>query len=182
MRFSGQKWLKKRMERASSFLNICLRDNLSGQRLRYVAVENAGSVCGLATNRVQHAKGSDFMIRKVLLLAAGVTVLAGTAAAQTNVGVTVDINQPGVYGRISIGNVPPPVVYRQPIIIAPQPVAVAVQPQPVYMKVPPGHAKKWRKHCHKYNACGEPVYFVQTDEYKGRGKGHGKGHGKGRED
>ncbi|MGL4575290.1 MAG: hypothetical protein ACRCV9_10930 [Burkholderiaceae bacterium] len=113
------------------------------------------------------------MIRKLLLLAAGFSVLAGTAAAQTNigVGVTVDINQPGVYGRVTIGNVPPPVVYPQPVIITPRP--IVVQQQPIYMKVPPGHAKKWSKHCHKYSACNQPVYFVQTAEYSGKGKGKG---------
>ncbi|MEP6657815.1 MAG: hypothetical protein ABJC33_11310, partial [Betaproteobacteria bacterium] len=47
----------------------------------------------------------------------------------------------------------------------------------------------WRKHCRKYNACGQPVYFVQenwyNDVYAARyaererqGKGHDKNHGK----
>ena len=74
------------------------------------------------------------------------------------------------------------------------PAPVVVQREPIYLRVPPGHAKKWRKHCHKYNACGERVFFVQESWYHehyaaGRnadrrdddhpGKGHGKGHGKG---
>ena len=42
--------------------------------------------------------------------------------------------------------------------------------QPIYLHVPPGHAKNWRKHCHKYNACGQPVYFVVSDEYKPKKK------------
>jgi hypothetical protein len=95
--------------------------------------------------------------------------------------------KPGVYGRVEIGNrPPPPVVYPQPVIIAPPPPVVvvgqpAVAPAPVYMHVPPGHAKKWSKHCRKYNACGQPVYFVKSAEYdKKRGKGHGHGkHGRG---
>jgi hypothetical protein len=118
--------------------------------------------------------------------------------AQTNVGVSIGINQPGVYGRIDIGNYPPPrLVYPQPVIIVQGP--VAVHRQPIYLYVPPGHQKNWGKHCARYNACGQPVYFVQEDwvreryddrrahDHRGeeRGdyrkeKGHDKGHGKGR--
>jgi hypothetical protein len=76
------------------------------------------------------------------------------------VGVSIGINQPGVYGRINIGNYPQPVlVSPQPVIIAPVP--VAVQRQPIYLYVPPGHQKNWGRYCGRYNACGQPVYFVQ---------------------
>ena len=93
------------------------------------------------------------------LLIAG-ALASGAAVAQSSVGVSIGINQPGVYGRIDIGNYPPPVlVYPQPVIIAPPP--VMVQRQPIYLYVPPGHQKKWGKHCARYNACGQPVYFVQ---------------------
>ena len=82
-----------------------------------------------------------------------------------DVGVTVTVGQPGFYGRIDIGNYPPPVVvYSQPLVIAPAPVAVVQQP--LYLRVPPGHAKKWSKHCAKYNACGQSVYFVQENWYQ----------------
>ena len=109
----------------------------------------------------------------------------GTAAvAQTSVGVSIGINQPGVYGQINIGNFPQPrLVYAQPVLIAP-PARYVVQ-QPVYLYVPPGHQKNWKKHCDRYNACGQPVYFVQEDwvrerydEERGNGHGHGKGNGK----
>ena len=122
--------------------------------------------------------------------------LAGVASAgwATDVGVSVQVNQPGLYGRIDIGQVasPPAVVYAQPVVIAPSP--VVVQQQPVYLHVPPGHAKNWGKHCGRYTACGQPVYFVQENWYQppyvpavhGKrqkhdhpGKGHGRGHGKG---
>jgi hypothetical protein len=118
------------------------------------------------------------------------------AMAQTSVGVSVSVHQPGVYGRIDIGNFPPPsvaVVYPQPVIIAPIP--VAAQQQPVYLYVPPGHQKHWSKHCGRYNACGQPVYFVQEnwvreryEEHHGhddrgyRGRGEGKHKGKHRDD
>ena len=126
--------------------------------------------------------------------------LAAASSFATDVGVSVSVNQPGLYGRIDIGHVPqPPVlVYPQPIIV--QQPAVVVQRQPIYLHVPPGHAKNWSKHCGKYNACAQPVYFVQEGWYqqqyvpvmqareqekhkhkhKHKDKGHGHGHGKGK--
>lgn len=69
---------------------------------------------------------------------------------------------PGLYGQVNIGGAPPPpVVYAQPMLIEPQ----AVPPPPIYLHVPPGHAKNWRMHCHEYNACNRPVYFVRSQEY-----------------
>jgi hypothetical protein len=81
---------------------------------------------------------------------------------------------PGVYGRVNIGNTPPPVVYTQPVVIVKQPHPV----EPIYLNVPPGHSKHWEKHCHEYNACGRPVYFVKTAEYEPgwHGKDHEREH------
>lgn len=71
---------------------------------------------------------------------------------------------PGVYGRIDFGATPPPpVLYAKPIVIARQP---GPPVGPVYLHVPPGHAKNWAKHCHRYGACGRPVYFVKSAEYE----------------
>ena len=91
-----------------------------------------------------------------LLLAA-----AGGAQAQAYVNATVGGElAPGVYGRINIGNAPPPpLIYAEPVIIH-RP-AVVVPRSPIYLYVPPGHAKYWGKHCARYNACSQPVYFVQ---------------------
>lgn len=110
--------------------------------------------------------------------------MSAVAAQATDVGVSVSISQPGVYGRIDIGRFPQPaVIVAQPVLVRPVPVAVA-PPPPVYMWVPPGHRKHWHKHCGAYNACGVPVYFVRDDwydrhvmppEHRGRGHGHGKG-------
>ena len=84
----------------------------------------------------------------------------GAAHAQTNVGVSIGINQPGVYGRINIGNQPPPLlVLPQPVIIS-QP-RVVVERQPIYLYVPPVHQHEWSRYCSRYSACGQPVYFVQ---------------------
>ena len=92
-----------------------------------------------------------------------------TSHAQTDVNVSIGgIIQPGVYGRVEIGTrPPPPVYYPQPVVIVKQPVTVVQEP--IYMHVPPGHARKWRKHCHKYNACNQPVYLVKN-EYDDDGK------------
>ena len=119
------------------------------------------------------------------LVPALLALLAGPAMS-ADVGVSVQISQPGLYGRIDIGRFP------QPVLIAPQPVVIAAPAgrpavAPVYMWVPPGHRKKWSKHCREYNACGVPVYFVRDDWYDqhvmpqagpGKGRGHGKGKGK----
>ena len=125
-------------------------------------------------------------MKKLLAIAIALGTLA-PAFAQTSVGVSIGINQPGVYGRIDIGNFPQPqLIYAQPILIAP-PVRY-VQQQPIYLYVPPGHQKNWAKHCGRYNACGQPVYFVKEewvrerydedhrsrDDRDDRDNGHGK--------
>ncbi|GAB4036380.1 MAG: hypothetical protein Fur0014_02930 [Rubrivivax sp.] len=128
-------------------------------------------------------------------IAAAFAALALPAvAANVDVGVSVQISQPGVYGRLDIGRFPQPqVIVAQPVIVTPPRVVMPQPVQPVYMWVPPGHRKNWRRHCADYGACGVPVYFVRHDWYdqhvmhEGRGKGGkgGKGergHGKGRDD
>ena len=87
--------------------------------------------------------------------------------------------KPGVYGRIELGNRPPPVLINaQPVVV----IRDRRYVDPVYLHVPPGHAKHWDKHCHKYNACYRPVHFVKSAEHepgyqhdKGQSKGKGKG-------
>jgi hypothetical protein len=92
-------------------------------------------------------------------------VFAVSAAHAADVGVSVSVGQPGFYGRIDIGNAPQPeLIYERPVVIRPAPGHVAEEP--LYLRVPPGHAKKWKKHCSKYNACGRPVYFVRDKWYK----------------
>jgi hypothetical protein len=99
-------------------------------------------------------------MKTVFAITLALLFAATSAVAQPSVGVSIGINQPGVYGRIDIGNLaPPPLVYAQPIIIK-QP-RVVVRQEPVYLYAPPGHQKNWAKHCARYSACGQPVYFVQ---------------------
>ena len=120
---------------------------------------------------------------KRFLFAAAVAAITVPALA-AEAGVSVQIGEPGFYGRIDIGGFPPPqLIYPQPVVI--QRVPVGVVREPIYLHVPPGHSKHWSKHCRKYNACGEPVYFVQdgwyNQEYVPRYREmHSEGHGKGK--
>lgn len=139
---------------------------------------------------------------KHLLLAASLASAALQALA-ADVGVSVSVGQPGFYGRIDIGSFPAPrVIYAEPVVI--HRVRPGVVYEPIYLHVPPGHEKHWHKHCHRYNACGRPVYFVEDRWYNevyvvehrrrhgrhydderrrdDRGRGHGRGHGRGRDD
>ena len=113
---------------------------------------------------------------KLFLLLAVIVGIAPALVADA--GVSVQIGEPGFYGSIDIGG------YPQPQLINPQP--VVIEPggveQPIYLHVPPGHAKNWRKHCHQYNACGRPVYFVKDSWYRNEyvpryRQTHGHGHG-----
>jgi hypothetical protein len=100
-----------------------------------------------------------------------------------------------VYGRINIGNVPPPaLVVPQPVVIAPGP--YVVERRPIYLYVPPVQQRDWRRYCGRYGACGQPVYFVRDEwvreryehehpgwdrgRHRGRDKHDDRGHGKGR--
>jgi hypothetical protein len=138
--------------------------------------------------------------------AAVAAILSAPALANVDVGVSVQIAQPGVYGRIDIGTFPQPaVVVAQPVLVTPPPppplrpgvvvVRPVAPPPPVYMWVPPGHQRQWTRYCDRYRACGVPVYFVRDDwyygnvhpKYKGKGKGkgrddHSRGKGRGRDD
>jgi hypothetical protein len=129
------------------------------------------------------------MIKTNYLLATALAVaFLHTTAQATDVGVSINVSQPGFYGRIDVGRGPAPmVIYPQPILIEQRPVAIVRQP--IYLRVPPGHEKHWDKHCSRYNACGQPVYFVQDNWYRevyaprvyeDRG-GHGKVRDKGRD-
>jgi hypothetical protein len=116
-------------------------------------------------------------MKRLAILTLAVSALA-PAFAQTSVGVSIGINQPGVYGQIDIGNFPQPrFINTQPILIA-RPVRYVEQP-PVYLYVPPGHQKNWAKHCYRYDACGRPVYFVREDWVRERYEDHRRhdGHG-----
>jgi hypothetical protein len=99
-----------------------------------------------------------------IVVVAGVQIAAadsiGSARAASSTTAT-----PGVYGRLDVDSKQsPPLVYEQAMFIeAPE---TAGKVQPVYLHVPPEHAKNWKKHCAKYQACKQPVYFVKSAEYE----------------
>lgn len=135
-----------------------------------------------------------FITRCLAPVLLGLAGLAAGPAQATDVGVSIGFSQPGVYGRVDIGR------YPQPVLYAPQPVYVGrrVYTEPVYLWAPAAHRRDWRHHCHRYGACGAPVYFVDDGWYRrtvivqrqpewrrdgwhdhhhhGRGHGHGHGH------
>jgi hypothetical protein len=121
-------------------------------------------------------------MKKYLALAAAAAALAtavAPAVAQPSIGVSIGIHQPGVYGRINIGELPPPaLVLAQPVLIAPP--RMAVERRPIYLYVPPEHQQNWRRYCGRYNACGQPVYFVQDrwvrERYAEQHPGWDRGH------
>lgn len=132
-------------------------------------------------------------MKKIIALALAAAA-AGSAFAQPSVGVSIGINQPGVYGRINIGDIPrPALILPQPVLIAPP--QVVYERQPIYLYVPPAHQQNWRRYCGSYNACGQPVYFVRDNwvreryehehpgwnrgKHKGWDKHNERGHGKG---
>lgn len=132
----------------------------------------AGTMSGLTCTPVHNPSRTFQMssyssLRRALCLLGLATIASqGAWAGSTNVGVSVNVSQPGFYGRIDIGDQQPTLIYPQPIIIQQQP--VAVHQRPIYMRVPPGHSRDWARYCGQYRACGQPVYFVRDDGYRGR--------------
>jgi hypothetical protein len=101
---------------------------------------------------------------KKLFLATGIASLAFSGAALAQVGVSVNLGDPGFYGRVDIGDAPAPrFINRSPVV------GIRVQgaplPPPIYLHVRPGYERDWRHHCREYDACGQPVYFVRHDWY-----------------
>lgn len=122
-------------------------------------------------------------MKKLIALAFAVCV---TAPVYAQVGVSIGINQPGIYGQINIGGgyPPPTLVYPQPIIVAPGPVSAP----PMYLYVPPLYQQHWGRYCARYRACGRPVYFVREQwvrdryqrahpEWRGDRRDHGEHRG-----
>lgn len=97
-------------------------------------------------------------LRKVLVA----TLLgAGVAQAALATSVSIPVHQPGVWGRVTLGD---PVPQRawvapQPVIVVPAPVAVVRAP--IYIYVPVEHSNNWARYCGRYQACSQPVIFVQ---------------------
>jgi len=94
------------------------------------------------------------------LAALGAAVPAAQAA---DVGVSISVGDPGFYGRIDLGNAPrPQLIYSQPVWVERAPVRM----EPIYLRVPVGYERNWGRYCHRYDACGRPVYFVRDSWYR----------------
>ena len=103
-------------------------------------------------------------MKNVLLAAAALLATAPAFAADD--GTLASLGEPGSYGQIQIdaGVFPhPQVLFPKPVVI--RQVDVGEAGSPVYMHVPEDHAKNWRKHCQKYNACDQRVFFVEDNWY-----------------
>ena len=108
----------------------------------------------------------DRKLQSNLLIGAALAALGlgGASVARAQVGVAVNVDVPGVYGQIDIGDVPAPqTIYAQPVVIDRGPAYVAT---PEYLHVPVGQERNWKRYCGQYNACGRPVYFVKDDWYR----------------
>lgn len=117
-------------------------------------------------------------IMKILAIVTLAVAAAMPVQAGTSIDVTIGINAPGQYGRIDINNYPQvQLVSPQAIVYAPSP--VAIHQRPIYLYVAQDHQANWGRHCGRYGACAQPVYFVQEnwvrDEYRHQ---HDKNKGK----
>jgi hypothetical protein len=119
------------------------------------------------------------------LLAGAAAVLIGAVSAApllaADIGVSINMGEPGFYGRLDIGDSPrPQVIYQRPMVI--ERIPRGEVREPLYLHVPPGHERHWSQHCAQYNACGQPVYFVSDRWYRDtyathyRERRHGKDH------
>jgi len=91
-------------------------------------------------------------------------LLASTPGLAADVGLSIQIGQPGFYGEIHLGDTYPipELVYPNPTIIYTPPNVVH---QPIYLHAPHKHIKNWRRYCSQYRACDRPVYFVGEQWY-----------------
>jgi hypothetical protein len=125
-------------------------------------------------------------MNKLLLPALAAAMVGGAwvaPAVAAELGLSINIGEPGFYGQLDIGDFPhPELIYNQPVII--ERGGGYGSQQPVYLRVPPGHERHWREHCHQYNACGQPVYFVRDNWYQQTYAPHYREqhHGHGRDD
>jgi hypothetical protein len=116
-----------------------------------------------------------------ILISAAFAAIASAAVPSlaADVGISINVGQPGFYGRLDIGGfAPPPVINVQPVYVSPVPEG---RP-PIYLRVPLDHQRHWKHYCRQYRACGERVFFVQDNwynhEYAPRYmKEHGNPHG-----
>jgi hypothetical protein len=87
-------------------------------------------------------------------------------AGAVEVGVSVEMSQPGVYGRVDIGRFP------RAVLLPPPQVVVVQRPRPVvyedvYVWAPPGRQRRWHRHEKRYDDdCAERERFVHQASYR----------------
>ncbi|HVY04636.1 MAG TPA: hypothetical protein VHB46_01545 [Burkholderiales bacterium] len=124
----------------------------------------------LARNRAPSIEGEfsanwSLIMKRLLCAVASIASAATFPAVAATIGLSVQVGEPGFFGRIDIGDAPPPqLIYPQPVVIHAPP--VELEREPIYLHVPPEQARNWWKYCRQYNACGERVYFVQDNWYR----------------
>jgi hypothetical protein len=102
----------------------------------------------------------------LLSTAAMTTVTAlSPIPARAQVGLSLQVGQPGYFGQLNVGNLPPPQ------LVFPAPITIVQRPwmgwaQPIYLRVPPDQTMNWGRYCTLYNACSRPVYFVRDEWYR----------------
>jgi len=91
-------------------------------------------------------------------------MFTATPGLTTDVGLSIQIGQPGFYGEIHLGD-----AYPLPELVYPNPTIIYTPPnvvhQPMYLHAPHRHIKNWRRYCIQYRACDRPVYFVGEQWY-----------------
>ena len=100
-----------------------------------------------------------------MLFAALLVVATGsiTPAGAADVGVSINLGEPGFFGEIDLGNAGRPrVINEQPVVVQRRYRGLA----PMYLRVPADHQRNWARYCDRYNACARPVYFVRDDWYR----------------
>jgi hypothetical protein len=75
-------------------------------------------------------------------LFATLLAVGATRVMAADVGISINVNEPGFYGQIDLGSVPqpPPLIYAQPVVIAQDPRYID---RPIYLHAPPGHERHW---------------------------------------
>jgi hypothetical protein len=97
------------------------------------------------------------MFMKRMLLIAGLMITMPALAS--DVGISINVGEPGFYGQIDIGDYPrPELIFTRPVIIEHEP--EYEHAGPIYLHVPPGYENHWERHCGEYHACGRQVFFV----------------------
>jgi hypothetical protein len=106
-----------------------------------------------------HTTPRHALLARLALAAGALAAFSAQPALAQNI--SIGINQPGVYGRVDIGQPPPQVAWVRPAPVIVQQPAGGYQRQPIYLYVPPAHYNNWNRYCGRYNACAQPVVFVQ---------------------